>query len=190
MNFPVPRIIRSTLAEAVAAGCDCVMLRHDGWPILVNCVGEGCNILSAATDFGPLHQALRHLSYRDINHLEHLEKTAPLEPLSALFVGAKPRGTGPITSVHIYDMWWFDDQDIQMHSYRERYALARSNIRKLDSRFKMVTVQPIGIAPQLWTTVANDPEQYKGLVCRRSKDAAGGELYTIPYYKEAPGGLV
>jgi len=189
MNFPVPRIIRSTLAEAVAAGCDCVMLRHDGWPILVNCVGEGCNILAAACDNGPLHQALRHLSYRDVNHLESLEKTSPIEPLSALFVGAKPRGTGPITSVHIYDMWWFDGQDIQMHSYRERYALARSNIRKLDERFKMVSVSPIQAAQEMWKDVAKEPERLKGLVCRRSKDNAAGELYVIRYYKEMPRAL-
>lgn len=186
MNLPVPTITHVTLEQAVAAGCDCVMLKHDGWPVLINCIGEGCTILSAVTQNGVL-RSTAPMSYKDIKRLEELDKTSPVEPLSALFVGARSRVT---PMIYIYDMWWFDNQDIQMHAYRERYALARSNIRKLDERFKMVTVAPIQAAQTMWSDVAKDSDNLKGLVCRRSKDPAAGELYVIPYYKESPQALV
>lgn len=185
MNLPIPTVIAATLSSALTDGCDCVMPLHDGWPILVNCIGDGCNILSALTKDGPI-RATAPMSYKDLSRLEMLDHTSPTEPLSALFVGARSR-TSPI--IHIYDMWWFDDNDIQQHSYRERFALARMNIRKLDERFKMVTVSPIQAAHAMWSDVAKDPENFKGIVCRRSKDNAAGELYTIRYYKEEPRGL-
>ena len=187
MNLPIPTIIHSTLAQAQEAGCDCVMPRYDGWPVLINCIGEGCNILSTVTDKGPM-RATVPLSYRDLSRLETLDKTSPSEPLSALFIGSRMR-SNPM--IYIYDMWWFDNQDIQKHSYRERYALARVNIRKLDERFKMIPVLPLGpvVAQALWADVAKDPDNLKGIVCRRSKDPAAGELYVIPYYKEMPKAL-
>lgn len=185
MNLPIPKIIDATLSSALAAGCDCVMPKLDGWPILVNCIGDGCNILSALPAPGESRPG-GILSYKDVSTLERLDESVLREPLSALFVGARSRFT-PV--IHIFDMWWFDNQDIQMHSYRERYALARSNVRKLDERFKMITVSPIQAATSLWSDIARDTETFKGLVCRRSKDSAAGELYVIRYYPEEPRAL-
>ena len=173
MNFPVPKLTNATLDEAVAAGCDCVMLKHDGFPVTINCAAQSCNIIS---DF-------RHEEKREV-----VEAITLIEPLDALLVGAKSRlAVRPY--IYIYDCWWMLGQDVQHLSFRERYVLARTNVKSLDDRFKIVSVVPIAQAPTLWKEVMMDPETYKGLVFRRSRDTSVGELFIRRYYKESPTAL-
>lgn len=170
MNFPKPRRIDiTTIAQAVDAGCDCVMLKHDGWPVLINCLGDEATVLSAL----------------DVSTQERIDKLVPREALTALFVGAKSI-TNPV--IYLYDTWWMNGQDVQKLTYRERYALTRLNYKKLDERFQMVTVYPIQAAKALWDDCVRGG--YKGLVFRRSRDTSAGELYTIPHYAEMPRELV
>lgn len=172
MNFPTPRIIDSTLTSAVAAGCDCVMLKHCGFPISINC-GSGVGNVYTAFKFGyPNPELLETFTY--------------IEPISALLVGSKDPFNN---NIHISDLWWINGNDLQKMTYRERYFMMRLNIRNLDERFKIVLTHPIAKAHELWTQVIKDPTLYKGLVFRKSKDTAAGTLYVRRYYPEAPTGL-
>ena len=178
MNFPIPEIVDiDTLAQAEAAGCDCVMLKFDGWPVLINCIGTEGHVLSH----------MRHEQRKSIEHLEVLDNIVVIEPLTALFVGAKVQ-TNPV--IYLYDTWWMDGQDVKHLTYRERYVLTRMNVKKLDERFQMVTVLPVQAAKTLWMDVITDPVHYKGLVFRHSKDAAGAKVYVIRHYAESPRELV
>lgn len=177
MNFPIPRIVTCTLTEALAAGCDCVMLKYDGFPVTINCAAQCCNIIAY---FGGPHDLKHPLDG------ELLDTTQLVEPLDALLIGAKNRAN-PI--IHLYDCWWINGQDVQYSSYRERYVLTRMNARKLDERFVVVQVLPIQAAHELWRQVMLDPDNIKGLVFRRSKDTAAGDLYVRRYYKEMPTSL-
>lgn len=172
MNFPIPRIVNATLAEAVAAGCDCVMLKHVGFPISINCA-EGIGNVYTAFRFGTLDREL-------------IEVFTYVEPFNALLVGAKDPFTG---NIHISDIWWVNGHDVQNLTYRERYVLVRLNIRKLDSRFRIILTYPIQAAHELWKVVMKEPKEYSGLICRRSKDTAAGELYVIRYYETEPRAL-
>ena len=172
MNFPVPRIINSTLAEAIAAGCDCVMLKHVGYPISINC-SEGVGNVYTAFRFGTLDRTL-------------VETFVYTEPINALLVGAKDPFTN---AIHISDIWWVNGTDVQNLTYRERYILVRLNAHKLDPRFQMVLTYPIQAAQELWKTVMKEPKAYCGLVCRKSKDTAAGALYVIRYYETEPRAL-
>lgn len=170
MNFPIPSIVDCTLSHAIASGCDSVMLKHDGYPVTINCAAGACNVFS---DFGQT---------RDL-----VITTQLIEPLDALFIGAKSRFH---PTIHLYDCWWINGQDIQHASYRERYVLTRMNARKLgDERFVCVQTHPLSSAEFLWAQVVADPVSYKGLVFRRSRDTAAGDLYVRRYYVEAPTSL-
>lgn len=172
MNFPIPKIIDSTLAEATAAGCDCVMLKHDGWPISIVCANGTATIYS---DF--------RFGYGHTPKAELLEQVYYTDPCDALFMGAKNRKN---PTVWLYDCWYMQGQDVQNLPYRNRHVLARTNAKALDERFKVVQVLPIASAQELWREVVLDPDNVKGLVFRRSKDTAAGSLYVKRYYKEAP----
>lgn len=167
MKFPRPIIHQiSTYTEAIATGCDTVMPRLDGWPVVINCLGNHCQVF---TDFkyDKTQECLYDIEYR--------------EPLTGLFVGARDRVADTIT---IYDTWWLNGLSTQNFTFRERYLLAKVNASKLDPRFRMVTIAPITSAELFWRQCA--PNGWKGLVFRRSKDNAGGELYMLPYYVEIP----
>lgn len=170
MNFPKPRIIDTTLQGAIEAGCDCVMLKHDGFPATLNCAANVCTIVAHWTPW----------KEETIDHVQLIE------PLDALLVGAKHR-LDPV--IHIHDCWWMRGQDVQHLSYRERYVLARTNCKSLDDRFRVVTVLPITQAETLWTEVIKNPQDVKGLVFRRSRDTAAGDLYVRRYYENQPWGL-
>lgn len=169
MNFPIPRIITCSLSDILATGCDCVMLKHDGFPVTINCAAQAANVIA---DFGQTR--------------ELVDTVQLIEPLDALFVGAKNR-FNPV--IYLYDCWWINGQDVQHATYRERYVLTRMNARKLDERFVVVQVLPIQAADELWRQVTADPDNLKGLVFRRSKDTAAGNLYVRRYYKESPTSL-
>lgn len=170
MNFPIPKIIDSTLAEAIERGCDCVMLKHDGWPVSIICANGAANIYSDFHfGFGTKRELLEQVYYTD--------------PCDALFMGAKNRLR---STIWLYDCWYMKGQDVQNLPYRNRYVLARTNAKALDERFRVVEVLPITSAQELWREVAFDPENLKGLVFRRSKDTAAGELFVKRYYKETP----
>lgn len=169
MNFPHPRIIDSSLSSALSAGCDCVMFKHDGFPVVINCAAHTANIFS---------------HFRE--HNEKIDTVALTEPLDALLIGAKSPRT-PV--IYLYDTWWLNGTGCQQLSYRERYVLTRLNAKKLDERFVPVVVYPIQAAPELWKDVMKDPMNLKGLVFRRSKDTAAGDLFVKRFYAEAPEGL-
>lgn len=167
MNFPIPNIIDSTLQNAIDVGCDCVMLKYDGFPVSINCATNQVNV------FAQIHYLSKELIYT----------TQLIEPLDALLVGAKsPRAD----TIWLYDTWWVKGQDVQNLPYRNRYVLTRTNAKTLDERFKVITVLPISSAQELWREVVLDPTNLKGLVFRRSKDTAAGDLYVKRYYKETP----
>lgn len=177
MNFPIPLIHTiDTSQQAIDAGCDCVMIKFDGWPVLINCIGTEGHVLSALDD---AHRVIHKTP--SLQRLESLDHIVTLEPLSALFVGAKNR-TNPV--IYLYDTWWMDDQDVQDQSYRSRYVLTRTNAKKLDERFQVVAVAPVAAARVMWQDVVK--HGYKGLVFRRSKDNAAGELYVMRHYEEMP----
>lgn len=170
MNFPIPNIIDSTLADAIAVGCDCVMLKYDGWPVTINCAAKTCNVIS-------------HWRFAGT---EPLFTCQLIEPLDALLIGAKnPRSP----RIYLYDCWWMAGQDVKDLPYRNRYVLTRTNAKSLDERFVVVQVYPIQAADQLWREVVMDPVNLKGLVFRRSKDRASDDLYVRRYYAEKPEGL-
>ncbi len=172
MNFPIPNIIDATLTEAIAAGCDSVMLKHDGWPVSIICANGAANIYSDfrfGTGYTPKAELLEQVYYT--------------EPCDALLMGAKSRLS---TTIWLYDCWYMRGQDVQNLPYRNRYVLARTNAKALDERFQVVQVLPIASAQELWREVMLDPDRIKGLVFRRSKDTAAGNLYVKRYYKEAP----
>jgi hypothetical protein len=170
MNFPIPNVIDSTLQEAIDRGCDCVMLKMDGFPVSINCATHHLNV------FSQIPFLEKELIYT----------TQLIEPLDALLIGAKsPRAD----TIWLYDTWWVKGQDVQNLPYRNRYVLTRTNAKALDERFKVVTVLPISSAQELWREVVLDPDNIKGLVFRRSKDTAAGDLYVKRYYKETPEGL-
>lgn len=169
MKFPRPSIVQSTLAEALDAGFDTVMFRHDGWPIVINSGGDVSVLYS---DF--LHTGTKS---------DYLDSIPNLEPLSALLVGARSRHL-PI--IHVYDIWWLDGTKLTELSFRQRHMLVRTTAKRLDPRFQPVVPHPIANAHILWRAVVKDPENFKGLVCRHSQDTAAGELRVIPYYKENP----
>ena len=173
MNFPTPRIVDATLATALTAGCDCVMLKHAGWPIAINVAQGVGNIYS---NLG------RYLDNGDRNVIASV---TPIEPLDALMVGAKNLGP-ELTHVYLHDTWWMDGQDIQHLTYRERFVLTRCNAKRFDDRFEPIWAMPISAAPALWRKVMENPEKFKGLIFRRSKDTAAGELYVRRYYPQAP----
>lgn len=170
MNFPRPHVIDSSLENAINLGCDCVMLKYDGFPVTINCATNHVNI------FTHIHRDKSELLYT----------TQLIEPLDALLVGAKSPRTD---TIWLYDTWWVKGQDVQNLPYRNRYVLTRTNAKALDERFKVVTVLPISSAQELWREVVLDPDNIKGLVFRRSKDTAAGDLYVKRYYKETPEGL-
>lgn len=172
MIFPNPRIhIITTLAEAYDAGCDCVMRKFDGWPVRVNCTGDGVTVYSDAY----------------FNHGTELAKAVPVEPLTALMIGAKPRGD-TVDHIWLYDTWWMDGQDVQHLTYRERHVLTRCNVKKLDPRFEAVPIYPIAHAQTLWRD--STMPGYKGLVFRYSRGNAAGDLYVIRHYPEMPKELI
>lgn len=175
MNFPIPNIINTTLAEAVNLGCDCVMLKYDGWPVSIVCANGAANIYSNFR-FG----------YGNTPKSELLEQVYYTDPCDALLMGAKNRLS---PTIWLYDCWYMQGQDVQNLPYRNRYVLARTNAKALDERFKVVPVLPISSAQELWREVVLDPDNIKGLVFRRSKDTAAGDLYVKRYYKETPEGL-
>lgn len=167
MKFPVPKLhVITSSAEAIDAGCDCVMLKFDGFPVTINCTGDGCAIY---TDF----------HFKECQEL--IDRTQTIEPLTALLVGAKNR-FNPV--IYLYDTWWMDGVDLQRETYRSRYIMTRANAKRLDERFQVVTVLPIDAARNLWRDVMQ--EGYKGLVFRRSKDTAAGDLFIMRYYTESP----
>lgn len=173
MNFPIPRITRATLTTATDAGCDCVMLKHCGFPISVNCA-QGTGNVYADFRFGVEQKR------------ELIESFTYIEPFNALLVGAKD----PFTKdIHMTDLWWIDGKDLRAMTYRDRYYMMRLNLKGLDERFKLVLTYPLSRAHDLWQQVVADPVRYKGLVFRRSKDTSAGELFVCNYYAEAPGGL-
>lgn len=167
MIFHTPRIIDSSLSHAISVGCDCVMLKHDGFPVTINCAAQQCNIIAEWP--GAKRESIENIQLH--------------EPLDALLVGARSRFT-PV--VHLYDCWWLNGQDVQMLTYRERYVLTRMSAKKLDERFVMVPALPIQAAHELWKDVVADPDSLKGLVFRRSKDTSVGDVYVKRYYKEMP----
>lgn len=171
MNFPVPRIIDSTLAFAISEGCDCVMLKHDGFPVTINCAAQACNVIAHWAHAKP----------------DALFTCQLIEPLDALLVGAKNPRT-PL--IYLYDCWWMEGQDVQNLPFRNRYVLTRTNAKKLDERFIIAHVAPIQAAHEMWKEVVMDPTNLKGLVFRRSKDTGAGDLFVKRYYKETPEELV
>lgn len=175
MNFPTPHIVDATLASATAAGCDCVMLKHVGWPVSIN-VSKGVgNIYS---DF----------EYHLTGKREVIATVTPIEPIDALMIGAKNLGP-TLEHVYLHDTWWMDGQDIQHLTYRERFVLTRCNAKRFDDRFEPIWAMPISAAPALWRKVMESPEKFNGLIFRRSKDTAAGKLYVCRYYAAQPRGI-
>lgn len=166
MNFPTPKILDATLEQAIAHGCDCVQFKYSGWPVTINCVRGACNV------------------FAELGTRELLDTFTAIEPLDALFVGARLRG-GPTT--YLYDTWWLNGVNLQNYSYRERYALTRTNARLVDEKLQIVTVYPISKASEIWRDIPR--LGHKGLVFRRSRDTAAGELYVTRYYVESPSEL-
>jgi len=167
MKFPRPQVhLINTLSDAFRVGCDTVMPRLDGWPVVINCIGDRCQVF---TDF------------QFTEAQEHLFDVEYRSPITGLFVGARDRNADTVT---IYDTWWLNGLSTQAFTFRERYLLAKVNLQKLDPRFRIVTVAPITNAELLWGQCAING--WKGLVFRRSKDTAAGELFALPYYVEAP----
>lgn len=176
MNFPTPRILNSTYADAITVGCDCVMLKHAGWPVSINVARGVGNIYS-------------EFEYHLTGKRDLIGQVVPVEPIDALMIGAKNLGPD-VTHVYLYDTWWMDGQDIQHLTYRERFVLTRCNAKRFDARFEPVMAMPIAGAKSLWRHVMENPVEYKGLIYRRSKDTAAGELYVTRYYENAPYELV
>lgn len=173
MNFPHPQTHKiTTLTTALEAGCDTVMPRHIGWPVMINCLGDKCQVFSDA---------------RFSDTQEMLYDLQPREPVTALFVGAKPLGTLDQYPIIVYDVWWLDGIPTKDLAFRQRYRLARTVCERLDERFKPVTIAPILSAETLWRQIPMFG--WTGLVFRRSKDTAAGELYVLSYYPETPGAL-
>lgn len=169
MRLPRPQLIDSTWEKAKSQyNCDCVMLKYDGFPVVVNVAGTTCNIFA-----NWLHRPQ-----------ELIESLLLTDSGSALLIGAKAVHT---PSIYLYDTWGSDGQSCLNLPFRERYVMTRIHAKILkDPRFQLVPVFPIAKAPDLWLEVMQDPVNLKGLVYRNSKDTAEGTLYTHRYYREAP----
>lgn len=169
MQFPTPKIHTiTTIAEAVDAGCDCVSIKFDGWPIAINSVGTEAFIYS-------------DLSFKDAR--EQISRFTPIEPCSALYVGARKRGDLTPTN-YLYDLWWTDEVTLTKESYRSRYIIMRREAKKLGPGFEVVHPMPLASAHDLWKQCLLNG--HKGLVFRRSRDASAGDLYVIRAYAELP----
>lgn len=174
MNFPTPTIHTiTTLDDAVTAGCDCVSLKHDGWPIAINAVGTEAFIYS-------------DLNFNKVVR-EQIDRFTPIEPCSALYVGARKKtDLAPVN--YLYDLWWTDEVTLTKESYRSRYIIMRREVKKLGPGFEVVHPQPLSDAHALWAECMM--HGHKGLVFRRSRDQSAGDLYVIRHYAEMPRALV
>lgn len=160
--------ITSTLAEAQAAGCDCVQIKYDG------VFAQFC---SANGRFSVITQE---------NRGEHFDGVNP-DVICSLIGSFVPHAR----KFFVYDCWCVEEPpsniiDLRRQPYRSRYVAARIQVRLLNGPFTLVQSLPISAAQTLWGTLKDVPFA-KGLVFRNSQDLVGMQLRCARWYPELPG---
>lgn len=162
--------LESTLAEALAAGCDCVQIKYEGI-------------------FAQYHPVTGNLTLKGDGTPRSY--AAPAAGVRATLIGSY----APLTnSLVIFDCWAVEEPpenlvDLRREGYRTRYMAARLQIKLLISPPPLVQNLPIAEAGRLWTTLPDVPGA-RGLVFRRSKDPVGAVVRLTKWYPEVPRGLV
>lgn len=167
----VKTITINSLQEALDVGCDCVMFKHAGTPVRVDCYGKEVKVVT---------------SYEGTPEVETFSS---ISDVTALFIGTRRRHNDDFT-IFIHDCWSYETRSLTSLTYRERYQILRKNLSLVDSRLFITEVWPINHAQECWRVVSNGGyPTYNGLVFRRSKDQALGELYVRRFYPEFPQAL-
>lgn len=149
----------STLDEAIAAGCDCVQLKHDGWWCCNRWDGKYQNLFSQTG-----------------RHFDTIE--APWRD-EALLIGEAMYGTQWAQDVnrkgfiYLFDLWDIRGRSLRTLPYAQRMIHLRSLLSicpiNTQSKLKVIQTYPISHAKQLWETYVTS-ERFEGLVYRRTSD--------------------
>jgi hypothetical protein len=171
-------ILPSTLAEAVAAGCDIVQPKLRGlWCRVV--VSRGSARVYSTKD--------EELTYFDV----------PKDNVHAVFVGdyfGPPRHE--LSKIVVWDCWSIGDDDpegarpvwtdLKTYSYRDRFAFMKVSHSQIGLPLHVIKNYPITNAHILWS----DPNpDWCGLVFRSSKDPVRVPVRVCRRYDEAPRAL-
>lgn len=169
----------STLAQAIADGCDAVQLKYRGlWCRIV--VGGG--IISVyAPDDSPLTTL-----------------DAPKDDVFCVLVGdyfGPPRHE--LSRIVVWDCWRIGERNeesvrpeytsIEDYTYRNRWAFVKHFVSQIGLPLVAAPVYPIEKAGELWD--GQDLKECGGLVYRRTKDGVNTTLRVARKYAEAPGAL-
>lgn len=162
------KTINSTLADAVAAGCDCVQPKLNG---------RFCRIVADGTTVSALYRDEGEVLYTgDANGADCT--------LLADYFGP-PWGQTNYEIV-VWDCVGVGDDPLLEYEYRHRYAFAAHFVKLLGSPFVTVPNFPITHAALLWNSLGPNT---CGLVYRKSTVANDDPVRVARKYKEMPGGL-
>lgn len=166
------RLLDSTYADARAAGCDTVQLKHDGIFSQFTCT-KG------------------NLFTRGFDLRQTTEAQMGLDPtVDCTLLGVyEPRST----MRYVFDCWAVQEGDhvvdLRAEPYRSRYVAAKIQCSLLGPVVKLVQNFPILRAPALWATLPQTTA-IKGLVFRDSRAPAAAPVRVARWYAERPGELV
>jgi hypothetical protein len=164
------RLIDSSLADAIKAGCDCVQIKHDGIQSQF-CVGDG--IMNVINRF-------HHLP-AEVHTLKGFDPS-----MKCTLIGTHAPTANRFL---VYDCLLVvrDDRivDLRKEPYRTRYVAAKIQCKLLGEHFHLVVNHAIGNAPALWKTLPYVPDG-KGLIFRNSRDPAEVALRCKRYYSDRP----
>ena len=172
----------STLADALAHGCDIVQSKYRGLWVRVEIQrGEG-------VVYDHRYQTLMSIDIPDAS-------------IACTLVGDL---FGPpahqVSRIVVWDCWrigeesterpMVDWQNIENFSYRDRWAFAKLNVGRMGIPFVLIKNYPIASAKDLWIKPDEPPLETCGLVFRKSTDPVEVILRVARRYKEAPADLL
>lgn len=150
--------------EALAAGCDVVQLKYDGWWARIE-IEHGKGQVFSETG----------------RHLPRFDFTLVTAPLTLTLVGELMYGTqwakdpGREGKIFLFDCWRYEEKDTEAYSYRDRFALIKSLQPHLPLNFEKVQNYKIGDYTHLWKELV-ETKKFEGVVFRNSKHPAGAPL--------------
>lgn len=149
---------------ALAAGCDIVQLKYDGWWSRTESIAGNCEVFS---------ETGRRLD----KFTSSLEGSSSFTIISELMHGTQwsldPSRTG---KRYLFDIWSYEDNSLELDSYSTRYKILMSLLPSLPQSWELVQNFSINDYPTIWNTFVV-PGHFEGVVFRNSKAPVGNPIH-------------
>ena len=157
----------STYEEAVAAGCDMLQLKLDGWWSRCEIIGGLGRVYSETGRYLPRFDFVTHGP----------DATIIGELMYGTHWAKDPQRYGKI---FLFDIWRLKDVDLEDKTYKDRNLLVRCYMTNLSPDFQLIQNYRIVDYPPVWQTFV-ESKQYEGVVFRRSTDLVGATILREKY---------